>query len=262
MLNNELREGGMHSNCAGTVEYFSETVDMAREITDMPLLMVLDSGNDDKRLLDLFEGAGVYYVIKRNMRRDSPQEWIAYAKQNATMQRDRKDGSTRYYSHIVREIKVEGRRRSVKMVVVAQERYSDHKGQSLLIPELSVETYWTNLPCTELMIETVYRKHGTMEQYHSELKHDMGVERLASGKFHANMLHILFSMLAFNILRSVGMRLLTSGKAPGKRGRRLRMRTVIQGIMYMAGIVIAHAGQSILRISEGHAWARAFLSTG
>lgn len=261
MLNNELREGDMHSNCEGTVEYFAETIDMARQITDAPVLMVLDSGNDDKKLLDLFENTEVRYVIKRNLRRESKEEWIAVAKQHPSSTRKERNGSITYYSHVDRTVTVEERSRNVRIVVVAHERYCDHKGQAQLIPELAVETYWTNLPSSELVVEAMYRKHATMEQYHAELKHDMGVERLASGKFHANMLHLLFSMIAFNILRSVGMRLLTSGKAPGKRGRRLRLRTVIQGVMYMAGILIAHAGRHILRIAENHAWSAAFVST-
>ena len=258
MLNNELREGSMHSNAEGTVEYFEETIALARQITDLPLLMVLDSGNDDKKLLDLFEERRTFFVIKRNLRKESIENWLELAKKHHTYQREGKDGSTVYYASTEREIKVEKRKRMIRIVVVAREHYRDKHNQLLLVPEISVETYWTSLECNEQMVEKVYHLHGTMEQYHAELKSDMGVERLPSGKFHANMFHLLFSMIVFNLLRRVGMRLLQSGKTPGKRGRRLRLRTVIQSVMYMAGVIIKHSGQVRMRICSSHAWAEAF----
>jgi hypothetical protein len=261
MLNNELREGDMHSNCDGTLEYFEETIAMAKEITILPLLMVLDSGNDDKKLLDVYENDSVYYVIKRNLRRESVQDWLDEAKQNPAHQRKGRDGSTVYYASTERTIVVEKREHVVRIVVVARERYWDKYGQMLVVPEMSVETYWTNLPCSETAVEAVYHMHGTMEQYHAELKSDMDIERLPSGKFHANMLHLLFSMIAFNLLRRVGIKMLKSGKAPGKRGRRLRLRTVLQSVMYMAGVIVTHAGRTYLRIFTGHAWSEAFYSS-
>jgi hypothetical protein len=53
----------------------------------------------------------------------------------------------------------------------------------LLEPETRVETYWTNLPGEATEVEHIYHQHGTSEQYHAELKSDLGVERLPSGKF-------------------------------------------------------------------------------
>jgi hypothetical protein len=258
MLNCELREGSMHSNSAGTEEYFEETIGLARQATDLPLLLVLDSGNDDKKLLNQFEERTVSYVVKRNPRKESVQEWLETAKTHQKHQRTGRDGGTVYYASISREVTIGKQIRTIRIVVVARERLWDANNQLLLEPEVSVESYWTNLPCSEVQVEKLYHMHGTMEQYHAELKSDMGVERLPSGKFHANMLHLLFSMIAFNLLRRVGMTLLRSEKIPGKRGRRLRLRTVLQSVMYMAGLFIHHSGQVVLRISTNHAWANAF----
>jgi hypothetical protein len=261
MLNNELREGSMHSNCEGTLEYIAETIAMAREVTSDPLLSVLDSGNDDKKLIDAHENENVYYVIKRNLRKESVLDWVEYAKDHHTFHREGRDGGQVYYASSEREVAVDGRKRKIRIVVVGRERFYDAAGQLILIPETSVETYWTNLPCSEKTVEEVYHMHGTMEQYHAELKSDMGVERLPSGKFHANMLNLLFAMIAFNLLRCVGMGVLNSGKAPGKRGRRLRLRTVLHCVMFMAGVIISHAGRIYLRISTTHAWSDAFYSS-
>lgn len=258
MLNNELREGSMHSNVPGTLEYFTETIALAQQITDLKLLFVLDAGNDDKHLLDLFESESAYYVVKRNLRKESRQEWLDWAKAQCSFRRVGRDGGTVYYASAKREIKVGNRQHVVHVVVVARERLWDAHHQMLVEPEVSVDTFWTNLTVDDQQVENVYHQHGTMEQYHAELKSDMGVERLPSGKFHANTLHLLCGMIAFNLLRLVGMMLLKSGQAPGKRGRRLRLRTVLHSVMYMAGVIIHHSGQVILRICSRHAWAGAF----
>jgi len=264
MLNCELREGSMHSNASGTHWYFQETIDAAKEITDHRLLMVLDSGNDDKKILDLFEENGVSYVVKRNHRQEPVLQWLALAQDHETHRREGRDGSIVYYASTQRDVVVEDRKRTIRIVIVARERFCDEHGQLLLDPERSAQTYWTNLPCAERLVEKVYHMHGTMEQYHSELKSDLGVERLPSGKFHPNSITLLCSMIAFNLLRRVGMKMLKSGKAPGKRGkrgRRLRLRTVLQSVMYMAAAIISHGGRIFLRICGGHAWAPAFYSS-
>ncbi len=46
--------------------------------------------------------------------------------------------------------------------------------------------------------------HGESEQYHSEIKTDMDVERLLSGKFESNNLALELTVIAYNILRIIG----------------------------------------------------------
>ena len=46
------------------------------------------------------------------------------------------------------------------------------------MPEIEVETYWTNLYCRAETVVALYHDHGTSEQFHSELKSDLNVERL------------------------------------------------------------------------------------
>ena len=55
---------------------------------------------------------------------------------------------------------------------------------------------------TSLPDETVidlYHAHGESEQYHSEIKTDMDVGRLPSGKFENNKLVLELTMIAYNI---------------------------------------------------------------
>ena len=49
----------------------------------------------------------------------------------------------------------------------------------------------------------LYHEHGESEQYHSEIKTDMDVERFPSGKFDTNELVLELTVLAYNILRVI-----------------------------------------------------------
>ena len=50
----------------------------------------------------------------------------------------------------------------------------------------------------------LYQRRGTSEQYHSEFKTDLDLERLPSGKFDTNALVLALAALAYNILRYIG----------------------------------------------------------
>ena len=63
------------------------------------------------------------------------------------------------------------------------ERSSSPDGQLFLDPEIELNTFWTNLGESDQDIIDLYHAHGECEQFHSEIKTDMGVERLPSGKF-------------------------------------------------------------------------------
>jgi hypothetical protein len=71
---------------------------------------------------------------------------------------------------------------------------------------------------------------------------------------------MLLGMISFNLLRVTGKQLLETGMVPGaRRGKRLRLRTVMQNIMYMAGQYIEHARISVLSIFKGNPWTPSFV---
>ena len=73
-------------------------------------------------------------------------------------------------------------------------------------------------------IQTFYQQRGTSEQFHSELKTDLDLERLPSGKFQTNQ-HILdLGMIAYNILRLLGQQMLATGQVPGRKAESARLR--------------------------------------
>ena len=75
-------------------------------------------------------------------------------------------------------------------------------------------TIWTNLGWSDDDIINGYHTHGECEQFHSEIKTDMDVERLPSGKFDTNELVLELTVLAYNILRLIGQESLKSRRAP------------------------------------------------
>jgi hypothetical protein len=77
-------------------------------------------------------------------------------------------------------------------------------GQRLLVPEVEIDTWWTSLgPRTASAEEVIelYHQHATSEQFHSELKTEMDLERLPSGKFATNALMLALGQVAYNVLR-------------------------------------------------------------
>lgn len=61
-----------------------------------------------------------------------------------------------------------------------------------------MNTWWTNLGWTDEAIMDAYHAHGESEQYHSELKTDMDVERLPSGKFETNELVLELALISYS----------------------------------------------------------------
>jgi hypothetical protein len=258
MLNNELRNGDAHSNCDGTAQYFTETIELARQLGSYPLLAIMDSGNDDSKLVSQFIAQSTEFIIKRNLRREPIEKYIDFAVDKYEKKiTNEKTGSTTYYVRWERQVAD----RSIPIAVVVTEITMDKKThQPCLMPQYDVEVYWNSLNLDADIVEKQYHKHGTSEQYHSEFKSDLDLERLPSGKFSSNYTIMLLGMISFNLLRIAGKQLLRTGLVPGaRRGKRLRLRTVMQNVMYMAGQYVEHARQRVLSIFRGNPWTPSFV---
>ena len=100
----------------------------------------------------------------------------------------------------------------------------------------------TSLDLPEEKVIALYRDHGTSEQFHSEMKSELDLERLPSGKFVTNALILEMGVLAYNLLRLLGQVGLKDYKQRHPSKRR-RLRTVIQELLCVAARVVHHAGQ-------------------
>jgi hypothetical protein len=72
------------------------------------------------------------------------------------------------------------------------------------VPEIRDCVLWTSFELSEEDILKIYRDRGTNEQYHAELKTEMNMEWLPSGKFVVNSAFLLLGMLVYNMLKVVG----------------------------------------------------------
>ena len=263
LVNTELREGKQHCQ-NGTPDFLRQTMKLCRKVTDQPLLVRLDSGNDAAENVGILLENGAYYVIKRNLRQESRAEWATNIKSWCKDVREPREGKKVYVGTTFKDIDYtteSGEQKTIcnRIVYELIERTSDPDGQMFLIPEYELNMFWTNLGDSDDEIINLYHAHGECEQFHSEIKTDMGVERLPSGKFDTNELVLELMLIAYNILRMLGQETVNQGKAPAKRAvSRRRIRTVIQNIIHFAGLVTKHARRLILSLSRSNAWAAAY----
>jgi hypothetical protein len=257
LINVELRNGSVHCQ-KNTVQFLKAAIKLAKRLTGRPLLVRLDSGNDSSvNIILFFEPETLSdFIIKRNLRRESLEMWLDIAKENGKVTNPR-DGKTVYTGSVYRN--VDGLDQKVRIVFQVIERTSHANGQLLLVPELEVETWWTSLSESEETIIELYHDHGTCEQFHSEIKTDMDLERLPSGKFETNSLILQLSVLAYNILRLIGQESLKVNDSPTRKTvQRRRLRTVIQNLILIAARVVAHARKTYLNLGRSNAWDRTF----
>ena len=99
------------------------------------------------------------------------------------------------------------------------ERTIDKHGNTLLLPEYVLEGWTTTLPerLGSAEVIALYCDHATHEQFHSEFKSDMDLERLPSGKFDTNSLVCQLAAVAMNLLRLIGQNTLNEPDAPVRR---------------------------------------------
>ncbi len=259
----ELRAGTHHS--ALESHYFYERVfpRIKRLVApDKPVLMVEDSGFDSARLLfakaqqrEAFaaEGRRLEFITKWNPRRQDKAAWVDQAEKAGAFQQVRPGKRVG-----VLDLQVErafGKdRRPFRLIIEVTERTIDRKGQHLLVPDIELAGWWTSstLPAAEVIAH--YRYHGTHEQFHAEIKSDLDLERLPSGKFDTNDAILHLGAFAYNCLRLIGQLGLTGKFAPIRHpAKRRRLKTVLQEIMYRAAKFVEHARRLILDFGRNFA---------
>ncbi len=234
----ELRRGSQHSQ-DGFIPFLKRIIEKARSLTSRKILVRLDSAHDalDTRVA-LAGRKNVSYIIKWNPRREDQLEWAGriFNEGKVTTPRDGKRvGLLTIHVQQVHD----GKTYQFKRVMRVVERTVDRGGQRLLMPEIVVEGWWTTLDLPEKDVIRLYEDRGTSEQFHSEIKSDMDMERLPSGKFATNALILTLGGLAYNILRAIGQLGLVCGETPVRHpAKRRRIKTVMQELMYLAARLV------------------------
>ena len=243
----ELRPGNQHAN-----NEFIHTLDRvlprARRMTDAPLLVRLDSAHDALDNRHYFRSHGVDYLIKWNPRKQDGLDWVDKANAAGSLWCYTRPGKM---ETLVSE-PLDGT--ADRLIVKVTVRHSDAKGQLFLEPEISLEGWTTSLKpevADNATVIDLYRDHATCEQFHSEFKSDLDLERLPSGKFDTNDLVMAFAVLGYNILRWMGQRALLGPDAPVRhKAKRRRIKTVMQELIYMACRLVSSGRRLTLRFGR------------
>ena len=168
--------------------------------------------------------------------RESRDGWFEMAKQYCQDISSPRDGKTVY---IGSDWKTASSKRfnrdfTLRAGYEITERTIDKYGQFILVPEVEVETWWTNLGDPDREI---------IKLYHA----------------HANALILELGMIAYNILRMIGQHTI-GGRTPRQKRdvRRRRLRTVIGNLIMMASHITTHARQLIMGLGRSNTWRHTF----
>lgn len=251
----ELRPGTQHS-ASETPDFLKRLLPRARAVSALPLLVRADSGFDGAAIFAAMAEArasgSLDWLVKWNPRgfdADALHQRLTADPATAWAQPRKGKRETFVVDTITREH--DGVAVPMRRVMHLIERTIDRHGQSLLIPDIGIEGWLTSLDLPAADIVRLYQGHGTHEQFHSEFKTDLDLERLPSGKFATNDLVLSLAVLAFNILRAIGQATLISPDSPVRHpARRRRIRTVMQEIIGIAARVIQHARRLTLGLGE------------
>lgn len=250
----ELREGKANGQCTKTVPFLKSTIDIAKKASKKNILVRTDCGHDCCDNVLVFTQKEVDFLMKKkNTVADKPEFYFKQA-QKEGRKKETREGKERYlYSYekiyVCKKEDETVVNISVRIVVDAIKRTSKSDGQILLIPEYECKRYATSLqePTEEEIIE-LYHMHATSEQFHSEIKTDMDIERLPSGKFCTNEIVLGLGGITYNILRLIGQincKLETSKK---RAIERKRIKTVIKDMIMLASKLVKHARKKIIKI--------------
>lgn len=147
------------------------------------------------------------------------------------------------------------------MEVATAERLTNAKtGKVCLPPEIEIDSSRTNIDCPEEQCVAGYHGHGTGEQFHSELKTGMSIEKLPVEKFATNALTLNITALALNCLRIMGRHFLNKPQLLHREYKvvRRRLRSEMQDFICIACKVMKHAGCIWLSFSRENPHYRIF----
>lgn len=259
----ELRPGSQNGQ-KDSPAFFRQAIHDSRSLGAKSLLIRTDSGFDAAENYVLAKEENVDILVKQNFRQDPIDCWkikaifqpdykwiklyegcdVMYFEETTSKQwsKPRPDGNgsekvTVELRHVIR----------VKRLRTWIEKTEN--GPQPLIPFIDnyqVDGWWTTLskesPC---QVVELYEAHGTSEQFHSELKGELDLERLPSGKFATNALVLAMGVLAYNLLKTLSLigDDAFSHRAPAKRRR---MKTIIQELILLPARICRSGHRLIL----------------
>lgn len=266
-----LRPGVQHS-ARGTQASLRHTVAMAQRLSaagaKAPILVRMDAGFDSAELIGELARCNVAglpqvdWVVKWNPRKSEVATLAALLDANTATPWEHPRAGKRV-TVWDEQVRIEGQALPQRRVMRLTERTIDARGQHLIEPQWIIEGWTTSLNARQfdaLAIIALYEGHGAHEQFHSEFKTDLDLERLPSGKFDTNALVCALAALAMNILRLLGQAGLHGPDAPVRHpAKRRRLKTIVQELIYRAARLIEHGRRCILGLGANDRSAVAFM---
>ncbi|MEM9820449.1 MAG: IS1380 family transposase [Bacteroidota bacterium] len=268
LLNHQFRSGNFHANCKGTLEYILQTVKLAKGLTDQPILARFDSGNDSMiNAIHLSKIENLNFIIKRNIRSKQYREMMikevleqhTYCVENQQGIKIYHFEKTELIQYFDKDVAIQA---DVRKIFSLIERKVDKYGQLLLVPVYDLHAWWTDLDEKLYPIESIielYKDHATSEQFHSEYKTELDIEKLPSGKFLTNELILALSQITYNIMRFIGQKVLACDHYLIKRKvSRLKIKTVLRKIIGLPAKYMIKNRRACLKIPLNHPFSETF----
>lgn len=262
LIGAEFRIGTQHSQ-KNAPAFISKQILRLRSLGVGRVLVRLDSGFDAAETMLTIRDEKVDFIISVNPRSEDGNIWIEQVKALPASAWIRPKGVRNlritYLERLETRRDKQGREIQVRRIVRVKKRLM------IEVPEkdshapilrrwvaFEVGSSWsTSLDLPAPVIARLYEDHGTSEQFHAELKGELDMERLPSGKFKTNELVFQLGCLAFNLLRVLGIK----GKAVFQHrhpSKRRRMKTVIQELILLPARFLGGSGQMKLDLGKSH----------
>lgn len=270
LIGAEFRTGTQHSQ-KGAPAFIAKQIQRLQSLDVDRVLVRLDSGFDAAETMLTIHDEQADFIISVNPRGEDGQVWIDLAKAlpaSAWIRlKDVRNLRVAYLERLETRRDKQGREIQVRRIVRVKKRLvievPEKNGHAPILRswvDFEVGSSWsTNLNLPAPGIARLYEDHGTSEQFHAELKGELDLERLPSGKFNTNALVFQLGCLAYNLLRVLAIK----GKAVFRHrhpSKRRRMKTVIQELILLPARFLGGSNQMKLDLGKSHPGKEAILA--
>lgn len=255
-INDEFRTGKQHGQ-KGAPAFLRESLHRLQDLGVKDILVRMDSAFDAAENFLLFQKEGADFLVKGN---PSHMRWANWKEEAMALPKKawKRIGRNLRVAYLSREEArdFEGEPVLVRRVLKVTKRLEwlvqDSKdGHPLTIKrwrEFEAESWVTSLNLSGPSLFDLYCQHATAEQYHSEFKSELDLERMPSGNFKTNALILRLGTLAYNVLRLLA--LLGKGVMGHRHpAKRRRMRTIIQEMIMVPARILK--GSNTIKLDIG-----------
>jgi Transposase DDE domain group 1 len=265
LLHHELRPGVQHCQ-KETPNFLRETLARFDALGCKTRALVrMDAGNDSADTLAILRESEHGFILKRNQRQEDPVKWLSHAMAQSSEPECPRAGKEVYIGTCdhMSPGGESSEQAPLPIIYKVIRRSIDKHGNALLIHEIEVQTYWTNLGETPEAIIALYHDHGTSEQFHSELKSDLNLERFPSQNYATNRLYLALGALAYNLLRALEERARRHRNKWPERIKdvmRRRVGSVIRDLIAVASKWVKHGGREVMKLARDWPWSGVMLA--